>query len=644
MPLNGKGGRGSPGLLLADAWATFTRVAAVFPESSGRVGQAFAEMREKLAAAFSAAAESVSGRLAVLFRGSTVEAVRGKSDLAPGTNLAWLAERVRESALLGVAFRPEVDSDSLLRFTRRLLSNRLRGAREPVFEDLWPETYPGIDLIDLRFTGVFEESTPEGGSSRSAGSGSEGTSPAPEAAGDEALVRVLEGDPRIRAALAALNATIARQGAEEGPNREIDVLSLIVRHTPHDLTGDSGVAARIALEAIEELRRRVEVGPAPPELDPAVSRSALEASRVLLGRSDPEPGRSPAAPEIGPIAPGDRDAAIEDDPEALFAEIAALPPPWASRIGMREAMGPGEPLAVLLQFFADPAEAAVGDAARRHILRLLAEPGPEVGAVLRQHLIVPSVIHDEEASGRRERLGSVLREAHISHLLRTFAIVSVEGVLRCFPEGFGLFLDSIDPQFAGEMAELQRVIEGLGRDRILAARQVLVQREGLLDPVRAGKVLGLGTAATLPLIRIIIEEGAPTQRKRVAGALARIWGEDLAACALRFVRDAADLPRTYLVGLTDEPPGSVNRSAFRRTVATILCRFVRETAGSPAETDARCAAIGHLATFREPEAEALLSSLARGQRTGLISREPRAIREAAGSALSACPARLFGGG
>ncbi|MCU0724470.1 MAG: hypothetical protein MUE73_01570 [Planctomycetes bacterium] len=644
MPLNGKGGGGPPGLLLADAWATFTKVAAVFPESCRLVRQAFTAMQEGLSAVFSPAAETASGRLAVLFRGNTMEVGGGTVDLAPGTNLAWLADRVRESALLGVAFHPEVDLDSLMRFTRRLLSNRLREVREPGFEELWPETYRGVDLIDLRFTGTFEESAPAGSSPRATRPASPETPPAPETDGDEALARLLEGDPRVRAALAALKSTIARQGAEGGATRELDILSLIVRHTPHDLTGDPGVAARIALEAIGELRRRVEAGPSSPEIVPVMTRNALEASRVLLGRSDPGSGESTAAADPAPIIIGDRDAAIEDDPEALVAEIAALPPPFAGRVALRDAMGPGEPLAVLLHFLADPAEAVAGEAARRHVFRLLAEPAAEVGVVLRRNLSVPCNIDDEEARGRRERLAGFLREAHFSHLLRTFEIVSVKGVLESFPAGFGLFLDSVDPQFDAEMAELERVLEELGRDRILAARQVLVHREGLLDPARAGKALALSSPAALPLIRIIVEEGGATLRKRVATALARIRGDEPAACALRFVHDPADLPRTYLVGLTDEPPGSGNRSVFRRTVASILCRFVRGTTGSPAESDARCAAIFHLALFREPEAEALLSALARGQRTGLLSREPRAIREAARSALSTGPARLFEGG
>ncbi|MHC5011796.1 MAG: hypothetical protein ACYTG6_12770, partial [Planctomycetota bacterium] len=94
----------SLGVRVAELWADFTKAYAIYPASNVRVTKCL----ERLIAAcgeegaYAPASEGGTGGLIVLFREGAFLAAGVEGEIAPGTNLAWLKERLDVGALAGV--------------------------------------------------------------------------------------------------------------------------------------------------------------------------------------------------------------------------------------------------------------------------------------------------------------------------------------------------------------------------------------------------------------------------------------------------------------------------------------------------------------------------------------------------------------
>ena len=210
-----------------------------------------------------------------------------------------------------------------------------------------------------------------------------------------------------------------------------------------------------------------------------------------------------------------------------------------------------------------------------------------------------------------------------------------KSLIDSFPRNFGLFAGCIDPGVPEESQGLALLVDSLGRDRILNARSELIAEEGVVDPPVAERLTELDTPSVLPFLRLILEAGSEPMRRKVVEALRRIRGREPSACLLRLGSGECELPRPYLLALTDDKPGSDRPWTFRSLVVSQICHLVRVLADRKERIAGRLEAIELLGLFHEVEARAQLQSLVRARRFGVFPRESRTVREAARRALRA---------
>jgi hypothetical protein len=160
-------------------------------------------------------------------------------------------------------------------------------------------------------------------------------------------------------------------------------------------------------------------------------------------------------------------------------------------------------------------------------------------------------------------------------------------------------------------------------------RRHLVDREGILEPARAARILSRPSPAIMPFARIILEEGGERYEADVLRYLRSLGLKRREAVLLRIVGGDPYITREYLLGLVHP---EIKRT-LRSEIAAILARYVRETAGIPRLGARRIYAIKQFADFRSPDTEECLSEILGATRCMFFPLEPRAVRQAAREVL-----------
>jgi hypothetical protein len=123
----------------------------LFPRESTRVREAARALRSALEDVRRAEGQPA---VALLVNGDEIRLNGRQPDEVFGSTHAWLAERLRRSALTAVEFHPEASEETLTRFTLRLLENYTR-KQQARFDQLGPERFVGIEPRELSFGGSF---------------------------------------------------------------------------------------------------------------------------------------------------------------------------------------------------------------------------------------------------------------------------------------------------------------------------------------------------------------------------------------------------------------------------------------------------------------------------------------------------------
>lgn len=634
-----------PALRFAERWAEFTKAYAIYPSTNVRVRGTLETLLETLPDALRTVGVGSAEDLEICFFREALYLAGEEIELHEGTGLRWLHDRIHRAALAGVAFGPGLEEDALLAFTERLLELYAKNEPASSFQELWTGSYPGLRLIDRRFRGSFGADRPDT-DGRTASWGADGTVVI-DTSGDLALADRLGERPEIREALATFEERVAERTEAGEATCEVDILSRILRQMPGDVMEDEERVVRITEAALRRLATRLDdlhgdVGDAIAS-DAEILQLMFEASQGLLGRSE-ERGREHLVPEVEHHVDGDgpdrppkrrstsasaharRDAEITDDHAAFLRELAELPPPTTEPLTADRIGDPAEQTGVFLHFLHDDDGEEYHAFAERALVAQLEEASPAEMQVLGQYLATPP---DEAEAARRRRLEDVLRRNRVGATLRGRGLITPERVLETFPEAFGLYLESLDPEQAEDRAELETVASSLGVLRIREAREALLGAEHVLEASRLDRLLAAPSRSLLPFYRLALEQGVSSQRQRVVGALRRMYKTQDVACLL-FVFDTPEqLPVWYTRALTEPSHRAGFDGAIRAQITQALIGFIRETAGDLRRVDRRVYAIQNLLHFMTSEAVLLLEEILRARTFGIVPREPKHVRQVA---------------
>lgn len=593
---------------LLELWAEITRAVALLPPTNHRLTDALERFLRALRALLDG-----NARVAILIHGNS--ALVGPVDLAVGEHLgvAWLQERLARTATAGVEFSGEITPQSFLTFSARLLEHWVNKDRTRTFADFWPEPFPGIRPIELRF-----DAREGGGDLRSLVDG-----------GGRELSRVerlLRADAGFMAKVRALEKGLA--GSGEG--QLVDIVARIAATVPEE-AADNEVKVlsltRSVLSAIEQEIRALAQGGG----DGIAGLGDLlnNVSRKYFFRE--EQGESPAAAAV-PARPPER---REPDLAALEQRILDLP----ARAGVgTQALrfdSDEEILDAQLYFLCRHVSDQVAERLRQQVVRSLSASGGASFPLVETYLTWARQEWDAQGDPRPiRRMVELLRASSRAIGINGAKFLSRDLVVQSFPELFLQYLDSVNLNDPGKAKELASICTELGAKRILGGRDALFSGGAFRGPGRANKILAVAHESFLPLVHLIIEDEGEDRRVDVLDFLRRLRLPHKEAVLCKIESPAVQPPVRYLSLLARHAKGGSFPAEMAELVAGTLCDFINAVAEDRNERPNRLYAISQLGGFPTPRARECLLSLAHSRKL-LRHAEDRETRMAALTVLNA---------
>jgi hypothetical protein len=511
----------------------------------------------------------------------------------------WLRGALQRALLGALVVHGSASTASLHQFFTKLRTNNVgRIRKDATFDALWPDRFDGLDLHELRFYGGYVPGPDAADAAKSllpAAGGSGGDAHA-------ALLRLgpseaqIERIRRLELRLAAIGGPPEHGG---GTTLSDEMFSAL----PADVVDDP--AARTAF--LDRLLDRFEESLDAPVPSATAVPSALGSLVDLFRRAPPMPAGSASEDAIPPqpaSRPEDRGVDL-DDPEALAERIAALPEA-PGRIVFDEAALHAETLAVCLHHLGADTTSRVAEPAAARLRRIVESGAPRALEVLERYV-------RRAAAGSSGSLPAVEVERTLLHLerhrllpaLRREGGLSVERVVRRFPEGFVLFLRTLAEASPADRDALVRVLTSL-KDAALAAGlpRLLEQRE-ILDPVLLRKLFALGGRSALFLARGVLRSRDRAVQEEIVAWLRATVVREVESEPLDLL-DASALPPVYLDVLLERERTGRSNARLRG----LACELLYAVAAKPAEDDAALAAkiraITALVAFPGPSTQAVL--------------------------------------
>ncbi len=643
---------GSAAIRFARCWADFTKALSIYPATNMRVRTTLERMQSLHAEALSERGDAAGTGVAVLFRDEKLELNGEAQEDLGGGNLPWLRDRLDRAALAGVDFLPDLDTEAVIEFTKQLLRAYLAAEAHPSYEELWPEPFAGLALVDRRFDGGFGAAARGTGTTHGRGGGggtarkkkvrkraaaSGGRRGGGELEGED-LVDVLMGDGDVMIRLTRIRALTDQRTDSDERVSATELLYRIVENMPAEALKDR----RTFLEAAHEVLEALEVDAENGRSD---DRGALSDDRTLkallhsvshshFARSGPDKTswarETEGENEGGPRKARKGDDEITDDVEGLLEELAALPEAANLVLTRDEVERPAEELTVCLHYLTNMGEAEqpahLGDTLRR----LLDTPGePEMEALR------ACILADVARSTAEERpvgltpIQSFLRSTNNTTLLRSCRLFSPEWVVEAFPRYFVPYLESVNPVVPAEMAQLDEVCRAIGPDRMIEAARETQLEAKLLNHTVVTRLLKEPTPARLALARLCLSWFGQPVSPKIAVYLRALDPEAPEAFLLYQFSNLADLTVDYLLAIIDLELGRADPRRLRDAVSGALCRHIRRLGTADPSSPERVESIRSLGRFPSPTANQMLRELMRGAWRPFSNREPGVVRRAA---------------
>ncbi len=597
--------------LLLGRLADFLRLRAIYPANNQRVqatAREFAELVDERVA------ESQLLRIRVTPDRATIDDVPIALDRPI---MRWVAETLRKVSLEGIDVLGGIDGATLDQFAVEL-QRCSTGSPQPLAAR-WPTDRPMLRPIPLVIRGHHLAGSH--GKPTSVTAGEDGA-----AAGrvGELLSRVAE-DPRIRDRITKLQSSIDAQFGTDGQREEIDLLDRIVQLVGEDEQLDPSRVPQLIDQVLDGFDQRVigALANSAEAIDPAISAVARQVADRYFARPDAVPQQPSGEKPVG----RPEDEPIKDDLAELVADVQSLPSDQEPPRFENDVEVASHELLVCTDLLATPMlDATPTHAAARIGSLLAARPSLDVRPL---DLVLASP--REETAVDRARVLRAFHDAGQVQVLfqrRCLDAVTVAGI---FPQWFGAWIDSLDPQEAEDGATLRRFLDAVAPDRLEAGCRELVRSRELSDPSRIRRIAALGGRQAGRMLAILCTAGL-NEATRAAFELLR--GTDLPAIealALR-VLPPQFLPKEHVVALCRLAGGDATvAERLRMDSATLVRRFVQESGGDAGVAEHRLRAIRALAHIPSPQSRALLGDLAKGWPFG--SGERKDVRRAATDAL-----------
>lgn len=629
------GEQGTPrGLRLANAWAEFSRALSIYPESNERVQGRLAAVVEHVQQAVEerGASHDPERGITVIFHDSGIHFDRGHAEIAEGSSLAWLRERLTHAGLAGVEFMPDLEPASVVTFTKQLLANFLRKEVGLTYEDLWPDRFEHIVLIDLRFEGTF---------------GGMASDVVYRGGHLESRVRVADTNNFLRGLLAhpkvldRAKKLSKQRTAGEASVGAGEVLKRILNDVPAEalksrdalITAVSKVMDDLLVKADAAAMTRTD-GSGEAGSDEFASL-LYQVSRGHFGRQGPGLERlKPNTEEAVEQTPGGgraRDAQITGDVHSLLEELQALPAQLAYDFAAGEAESRAEQLGTLLHYLTHLERPHELPGLYPLLARLVDTPDPEALGVLRDHLQAEGV--DEEATNRAH--AAIIRflvAAGHAHLLRTCGILTNEFVLEDVPTRLPLMLAAIDTKDPEQLADLDALCKSLGHELIDLSSRMREHLEALSRD-QVVSILRRPYRERLPLVRVLVEVYPESLAAEATTFLRSLDLPEEEAFVLYQLHDPRHITREYLCALMDLHLERVHAKAVHATVVDLLCSHIRATRKPLPQHPERLESIRSLARYPSANGWHLLKELSKTFFGPFGGREPAMVRKLARSVL-----------
>ncbi len=339
---------------------------------------------------------------------------------------------------------------------------------------------------------------------------------------------------------------------------------------------------------------------------------------------NPEPEARPL-PTL-PSRPEDHFDEIED-PARLVSLIGSLSEKPIS-LEPDEATLQAEMLRVCLhQLGADTTPRVAGPASAR-VKKIFQQVAPESVKVM-EHYVRQALARNSElpTPAAVERMFQRLDQAHLLPELRRHHVLTVERVVRFFPNGFVLFLKSLADGSAADAEVLVRVLKGIPEAALAAGTNQLLQQKEILDPAVLRRLFALGRRNVLGVARTMLSAPIPAVKEQVV-ALLRDLGSEHAESLPVVCLEAENLPVTYLQQLCDFQRTGRADPRLRSQAGGLLYTFIESTPNDEHALPRKARAIAGLAAFPGPSSENLLKQQLRGQGMLGAFNVPTPIRDA----------------
>ncbi|MHC5011506.1 MAG: hypothetical protein ACYTG6_11235 [Planctomycetota bacterium] len=626
----------------ADRLSDYVKVLAIYPASNERVRRTLDEAVQALHELFDRDFGGVQAGLTLLFRKRDAVVSSQRLPVREGTNLEWLKDRLDKCAVAGIELFPNVTGEALTAFAFQLLRNATRQDMDLTFDDLWPDEFEGLSLIDRRFEGSFtglgtDEDTSVDRDSRVVDTSEE-----------QELVRILMARDKIVTVLDRIQGSIDAQVAPGTVMKGMDLLGRILKFMPAETLQDIDKVTVVTTRVLEVLDEEIRDQHLDNQLSALTNDQTLRTlmfavSRSIFGRADKhsarlvERARRPGEKVERRARPQGHagDEAVQDDLAALRDELAALPecPPAAE---LEEGMEiSAEQLGIYLHYLTTLTSERRADRVVPHLHRILAEPGAEDLAVLREYL--EPIWHDtvETLPGADHgRVAAFLVDSGLQHLVRLSGILTADHLLARFPRDFGMYLDALDLSREEDQAELDRFCSSLAPDRVEAAAEELWTPACLLDEDRRERLLSLGKRSVMPFAKVVLDRSRGALKTEVVQFLRKLRIEAREARPLR-LRDRVDgLPTDFVAGLLSPAADGTYPSELQHQAMQEICRYITQTEGTGTDPIRRAYAVRALAGFPAATVRPFLKELLGARRFLFVPREPRAVRVAAREVLT----------
>jgi hypothetical protein len=540
----------------------------------------------------------------------------------------WLRTTLQRALLGAIRIEGTVAAAELAKFLARLRSTTVGKIRkDATFQFLWPEPFAGLQLRELRFFGGYHAD--ELGADDEAGAFSSATA-ADSSETRTALGRLGLQDVQLRRIL-SIERRLASQQTEPGAGEPLSLSKEVLAALPADVVDDPVERPLFVDRLLDRFEALLDSPRPAPNVGPANLGVLVELFRKLppdFFRADDAPGTPPASapPASKPHRPEDDSVDLED-PALIEPLVAALPASTATLEPDPAALQAESLRVCMYQLGADTAP-AVASAAAAKARKLMAQAGPESRAVL-EHYVRQALVRGAglPAPSVADKAMLRLQEHDLLPELRRLGVLTVERIVRFFPNGFVPFLRSLSEGSAPDAEVLVRTLKSLSDAALDAGVKQLILREGSLDAALVRKLLRMGGRSALGVARILLSVKSPALQEEIVAWLRELAGAHAEAVPLACL-DAGNLPPSYLEDLCEfERTGKPN-PRLRSQAGGLLYAFIEAMPNDGTEPARKARAIAGLAAFPGPSSEALLKQALRGE--GLLGplSVPALIREA----------------